>query len=1499
MQTQTTFLVGVGVSAKDLELLPTLFAHLPDTLLHTTSFIIAQHISITDRVVLFDKTHFATKEAENNEVIKTGVIYIYPPHFDIQVSDGIIILNKIDTVTDIQLANTLFISLANSYTKNSVAISLFEDEMPIEGLKTVKNHKGYVIVPKKIQPFLDDYVSYSPQLEEIGKVLEKITHLPAQTYKERYKHRRKSPQSLQTQLREAQNSIFQRDEMLGSLLNSSTSYLIRMDMRGSYTYVNDAFCEKFGFTPEQYIGKDYRPTVHPDDLGECEKAVAELFQQPTAVTYAEMRKPNPNGGYFHTAWEFVIIHNQAGEFAEVQGVGRDITALKLNEAQLEKEHSKLEMIILGGQIGTWDWDLTTNQMTFDARWAEILGYEPTEINMDMQAWQNLIHPEDKDKVWRAIQANIKGDTPYYEIEHRKKAKNGEWKWLVVTGKVVERDEHGKALRLTGVHQDITNRKHDEEYIKISDDRNTSVLNRMYEGIVIQDMTSAILSCNNSAQRILGLTYSQLVGKSSIDKDWHAVKEDGSPFPGEEHPAMVTIRTGEPQNDVIMGVHKPNDELTWIAINSQLLYHPETKMPYAVFTVFHDITERKKAENNLKASQEKYRKVIETQTDFVLISEPDTTITYTNEGMCKALGVSQDQIVGKKWLDFADPDDLQPTLKKIAKLSSKKPDFLTENRDTRAKGIIGWTQWINQGIFDEYGKLIQIQSIGRDITDLKYAEQIITESNAELAASNEELRANFEELVKAQQTIRESEQSLSESNAELAASNEELRANFEELLKAQQTIKESEQSLKHAQSTAKIGGWKFDLNTNHLTWSEEHYRIFELAEEIPKDELYAAYRSKIHPDDIPSLDKVIQNAIEKGEGFVYEHRVLCNDGNIKYVVGIGEVVIDTHNKFNLLMGTVQDITQRKIAEIALEVEKERFQDIVDSTEGIVWEIDFATMQFTYVSQQAVRLLGYEVEAWCKPDFWVSNLHPDDKLWVVEYSFTRSQRLEAHDFQYRFFAKDGREVWLRNIVTVVAENDKPILLRGIMVDITARKHAEQAILKTTERLLQLEKFINLTTDGIQVSDETGYLVYLNEVASERLGIPQNEAHKYKVADFEKIFYKEGEWEKHIHTLQNTEFITVEGINLNQKKGRAFPVEVTIRFVRIYEKGYVIAISRDITERKNAEKEKTDLLQRFEKIAKHTPGILCQFKLEPNGESHFPYISAKIQELIGISPEQLQKSATPLFELIPKEHLVNLLNSIQQSAETNTNWRQAYKVEKGENDFIWLEVNATPQKMENGSVAWYGYANDITERKKMEEVLYRLSMVAKRTSDMVIITDKDRKIIWVNEAVEHITGYTSKEIIGKSPRMFQFEDTNMETIRLINDKLTRYEPVRCELLNKGKNGSIYWLEIEIQPLFDNQDQLTGFMSIQSDVTARKEAEQKIKAQNEALREIAFTESHILRRPLANVLGLCNLLEMAQQEKNFEQINEYVTLLLISARETDEVIHQIVSKANKLEVD
>jgi diguanylate cyclase (GGDEF)-like protein/PAS domain S-box-containing protein len=156
-----------------------------------------------------------------------------------------------------------------------------------------------------------------------------------------------------------------------------------------------------------------------------------------------------------------------------------------------------------------------------------------------------------------------------------------------------------ALHLAGMFQDKESLL---TALQISEERYCSVITAMAEGVVLQNADGTICTSNTSAEQILSLSTEQIIGRSSLDLTLHTIHEDGSPFPGEQHPAMVTLQTGEPCRNVVMGVSQPNGQFTWISINAQPLFHPNQPLPYAVVTSFSDITERKRAQEQVQLLQ---------------------------------------------------------------------------------------------------------------------------------------------------------------------------------------------------------------------------------------------------------------------------------------------------------------------------------------------------------------------------------------------------------------------------------------------------------------------------------------------------------------------------------------------------------------------------------------------------------------------------------------------------------------------------------------------------------------------------------------------------------------------------------------------------------------------------------------------------------------------------------------------------------------------------------
>lgn len=259
-----------------------------------------------------------------------------------------------------------------------------------------------------------------------------------------------------------------------------------------------------------------------------------------------------------------------------------------------------------------------------------------------------------------------------------------------------------------------------------------------------------------------------------------------------------------------------------------------------------------------------------------------------------------------------------------------------------------------------------------------------------------------------------------------------------------------------------------------------------------------------------------------------------------------------------------------SEQAHRVSEARFRNLVDSTDGIVWELDIDTMQFTHVSTNAVRILGYEVEEWKSPCFWVDHMHPDDQVWAVQYCEEETKRHKDHDFEYRFFKKNGDVVWLKDVVSVVLEQGRARWLRGMMFDITAQKQAEMLVRESELKFRELIE--SLPAIAVQGYDEARRVIYWNKASEALYGYTSEEAIGQQLEDL--IIPEEMRpvvVDLHTRWVENGEAIPPGELELKHKSGRLVPVfssHVAMHSSQQKHEMYCIDISLEEQRRANAE-------------------------------------------------------------------------------------------------------------------------------------------------------------------------------------------------------------------------------------------------------------------------------------------------------------------------------------------
>jgi len=275
----------------------------------------------------------------------------------------------------------------------------------------------------------------------------------------------------------AEQSALQKFERLFRS-NPAAMAVIRIE-DSTFFDVNDAFVELFGYSREDVVGISNQSLDLFVDHNNWLSIKEELIRN-RSIRNHEITLHSKNGHLINGLFSGNKISGQDQDFFLTIMV--DITRQIQLQREIELSRLRFFKVIEGTRLGTWEWNIQTNETIFNERWAEIVGYSLSELEpTNLETWKDLVHPEDLSEVQKKVNAHVSGATDYYECEMRIRHKNGNWIWILDRGKVIEWDDQGRPFKMYGTHTDITDRKAMEEQIKELAIRDplTNIYNRRY------------------------------------------------------------------------------------------------------------------------------------------------------------------------------------------------------------------------------------------------------------------------------------------------------------------------------------------------------------------------------------------------------------------------------------------------------------------------------------------------------------------------------------------------------------------------------------------------------------------------------------------------------------------------------------------------------------------------------------------------------------------------------------------------------------------------------------------------------------------------------------------------------------------------------------------------------------------------------------------------------------------------------------------------------------
>ncbi len=289
---------------------------------------------------------------------------------------------------------------------------------------------------------------------------------------------------------------------------------------------------------------------------------------------------------------------------------------------------------------------------------------------------------------------------------------------------------GKNL-LAGYSIDVTEQKLAEIQLREKEEKYRNLFENMSQGVFYQLADGSVSGVNEAALKMFGLTRDQFMRRTSYDPGWKVTDLNGETLVPEEHPSMVALRSGLPYENQIVGAYNPKDKnYRWIVVNAIPQFKSGETVPYQVFATIHDITKLKEAEEKLRDSEMRYRLLIETASEGIVVTQ-DAHVKFANPVMLTMLGYTQTQLFSKPFVYFIHPEDREMVFRNhLNRLAGETVSPRYQFRCLKSDGNIIWIE-INGVKIDWEGKPATL-NLMTDITERKIAEQEIELKNEELS-----------------------------------------------------------------------------------------------------------------------------------------------------------------------------------------------------------------------------------------------------------------------------------------------------------------------------------------------------------------------------------------------------------------------------------------------------------------------------------------------------------------------------------------------------------------------------------------------------------------------------------------------------------------------------------------------------------------------------------------------------------------------------------------------
>ena len=942
--------------------------------------------------------------------------------------------------------------------------------------------------------------------------------------------------------------------------------------------------------------------------------------------------------------------------------------------------------------------------------------------------------------------------------------------------------------------------------------------------------------------------------------------------------------------------------------------------------------------NLGIERSHLRALLRTLPDMVWMKDTNGVFQFCNPGFEPLCGATEPDIIGKSDYDFVDSElaELFRERDRIAAKAGKSTSYeeWLSYKDGSYSGLFITTK---TPVFDENGSLLGVLGVARDITEIRNTQIALGKRIKEQQCLNQVLRITEVTDAPLDDVLRGVVEVLPPGwlYPQLMAASIDWKglrfstANFREVVPDQQqsatiVVDNAPQGLvtvAYLESCPMQDEGPFLKEERTLidAVAERLGSIIERRNEIEarkrREEIFSAIVS-LAPDAITLVDAETLEFVEfndaachslgyKREEFaklklpdiqgefdsdaiaaIIEGRTQADSTNLDTLrrrkdgtllnVNVSLKIIRLQDRDYLsLIWT--DITERLQIQAQLDNQRVRLQNIIDGTHAGTWEWNLKTGEAVF-NERWAEIFGYQL-AELVPftiDSWARFVHPDDLKRSNELLQKHlSGETDYYECDVRMRHKEGRWVWItdRGRITRYTEDGEPLTISGTHLDITQRREAEERMRQSEER------FRRLFQDSSQslMLLENGQFIDANPAALKLLRFDSLDELLGKTPDQISPYYQSDNQLSSVKAAENIRIALERGCNRFEwehlkNDGEHFYAEVILTPIYFADRSVLHTVLTDISERKQLEAQ----AKQFEFIVKSSDDAIISKSMDGlvtswnrGAESIFGYTA---EEMIGKSLKILQPPDRQ-FE----EDLILAGISRGESIE-----RYDSKLVHKNGKIIDISATISPIRDNSGNIIGaVKIARDITERKKYEEELSKLSLSVEQSSNSIMITNLNAEIEYVNKRFTQITGYSADEVAGKNPRILQSKRTPKAVFDDLWHSLGQGKEWHGEFINLSKDGREFFESAHITPLRNKEGRITHYVAIKEDITEKKRIDEELQKYRQHLEELvqvrttelenakleaeaanksksAFiaTMSHEIRTPMNAVIGFAYLL-------------------------------------------